>query len=256
MRITDLSEASSLGANEYTVIDDGSTTRKYPYKDAKDQTIAYTSGDESSPSAWKSMTTMGTAALSALMGILSTAVSNVRWLYSKLGTTAMGTTATTVTGAIAEHETDISGLTTLVGNTTMGTTATTVTGAVAEHEGDISTINNRASVGNSYSAGTYTTSSLFVSGYVTSGGGDCILALPMYVDKTITSITISSLKLHLRNWNNYVPSDGYEAKDDVSWKAFSSHSPIILLCLTKSGGWGATNNSPVIGLVDMTFTLA
>ncbi len=35
---------------------------------------------------------------------------NIRWILSKLGSTALGTTATTITGAIAEHEQDISGL--------------------------------------------------------------------------------------------------------------------------------------------------
>ena len=43
-----------------------------------------------------------------------------------IGDTAMGTTATTVTGAIAEH-------TDKIGNDTMGTTATSLTGAIAEH---------------------------------------------------------------------------------------------------------------------------
>lgn len=43
-----------------------------------------------------------------------------------IGNTAMGTTATTVTGAIAEH-------TDLIGDDSMGTTATTLTGAIGEH---------------------------------------------------------------------------------------------------------------------------
>lgn len=50
-----------------------------------------------------------------------------------IGNTPMGTTATTITGAIAEHETDIGGITTQIGSTPMGTTATTVTGAIKEH---------------------------------------------------------------------------------------------------------------------------
>ena len=79
-------------------------------------------------------------------------------LIAKIGSTVMGTTATTVTGAIAEHESDISGIKTSVGsvnisnvgssvtgaigNTTLGTTATTLSGAIAEHESDISTLNS------------------------------------------------------------------------------------------------------------------
>lgn len=51
-------------------------------------------------------------------------------LTSKIGNTAMGTTATTVTGAIKEHSNKI-------GNTSMGTTATTLTGAIKENNDKI-----------------------------------------------------------------------------------------------------------------------
>lgn len=67
-----------------------------------------------------------------------------------LGNTSMGTTATTVTGAIKEHSNKI-------GNTAMGTTATTLTGAIKEHETDITTLNSKI-------AGTFT----FNSGFTTS----------------------------------------------------------------------------------------
>lgn len=53
-----------------------------------------------------------------------------------IGDADMGTTATTVTGAINELSTNI-------GSTAMGTTAPTVTGAIAEHESDISGIVSR-----------------------------------------------------------------------------------------------------------------
>ena len=57
---------------------------------------------------------------------------------SLVGDTTMGTTATTVTGAIKEHSD-------LIGSTTMGTTASTLTGAIAEHESDISNLNSNLS---------------------------------------------------------------------------------------------------------------
>lgn len=47
-----------------------------------------------------------------------------------IGNETMGTTATTITGAIGEHSTKI-------GSTAMNTTATTLTGAIAEHESDV-----------------------------------------------------------------------------------------------------------------------
>ena len=56
-----------------------------------------------------------------------------------LGNTSMGTTATTVTGAIKEHSNKI-------GNTSMGTTAQTLTGAIAEHESDITALNGNLEV--------------------------------------------------------------------------------------------------------------
>lgn len=53
-----------------------------------------------------------------------------------IGNETMGTTATTITGAIKE-------LAAQAGSTPMGTLATTITGAIAEHGGDINTIKNK-----------------------------------------------------------------------------------------------------------------
>lgn len=51
---------------------------------------------------------------------------NMDTLDRVIGGTAMGTTASTITGAIAEHNG-------LIGNTSMGTTASTLTGAIKEN---------------------------------------------------------------------------------------------------------------------------
>ncbi|MBR4584668.1 MAG: hypothetical protein IKO34_12800 [Bacteroidales bacterium] len=77
----------------------------------------------------------------------------------KIGNTVMGTLATTLTGAIKELVDDIGDTimgtvaTTLtgaikeivdkIGNTSMGTEATTITGAIAEHGNDISALSNK-----------------------------------------------------------------------------------------------------------------
>ena len=58
-------------------------------------------------------------------------LSDVQELIDKIGSTPMGTTATTITGAIKELKNKI-------GSVAMGTTATTITGAIKEHEQDIS----------------------------------------------------------------------------------------------------------------------
>lgn len=49
-----------------------------------------------------------------------------------IGSNTLPTTAITLTGAIAEHETDIGSVLGTIGSTPMGTTATTLTGAIAE----------------------------------------------------------------------------------------------------------------------------
>ena len=69
--------------------------------------------------------------------------SDIESVEAKIGNTEMGTTASTITGAIAEHEADISALKTKVGNAEMGTTAPTITGAIAEHETDISALKTK-----------------------------------------------------------------------------------------------------------------
>lgn len=62
---------------------------------------------------------------------------NMDVLDEVIGGSPMGTTATSITGAIAEHETDLSGVNTSIGDTPMGTVATSLTGAIAEHTSEI-----------------------------------------------------------------------------------------------------------------------
>ena len=74
---------------------------------------------------------------SSLGGTSRTLKSALDAISTLLGNSTMGTTAPTVTGAIAEHEGDISSIGTTIGNTSMGTTAATVTGAIKEHSDKI-----------------------------------------------------------------------------------------------------------------------
>ena len=76
--------------------------------------------------------------------------SSIQSVQTKIGVTALPTTAQTLTGAIAEHETDITGLNGSIntingkiGSTALPTTAQTLTGAAAELDGDITGINNK-----------------------------------------------------------------------------------------------------------------
>lgn len=143
MQIHDLN-TKTLTNPAYVAFDDGSDTYKAEFNevvqaaadtaaqealenaDVSGNTITYTSGDASSPTAWTSVTTLTSGlSLATLFNRISTMVKNVRYIWNKLGTTSMGTTATTITGAIAEHESDISTLNSNLTPTTTRVTQTT-----------------------------------------------------------------------------------------------------------------------------------
>ena len=78
--------------------------------DTKDNVITYTSGDSTTPTGWSNVTALTTGEThSSLFNKISTMFKNIRYIWNLLGTTTLGTTATTITGAIAEHETDLAG---------------------------------------------------------------------------------------------------------------------------------------------------
>lgn len=67
--------------------------------EVSEKPVTFTSDDEETPTAYKTMATLASGALNTLMGILSKAVSNVRFLYSKL--TELTTQVNTNTDDIA-----------------------------------------------------------------------------------------------------------------------------------------------------------
>lgn len=88
--------------------------------DTKSNTVTFTSNDEtdtSQISSWTSVDKLRSGETHAtLFSKISTMFKNIRYLMKILGNESMGTTASTITGAIAEHERDISGL-----NSNLGT---------------------------------------------------------------------------------------------------------------------------------------
>ena len=61
----------------------------------------YTSNDEGTPSAWSEVSTISSGDTnSSIFGKLTSMVKNVRWLYSKLGTSDFSVSGDTVTGAL------------------------------------------------------------------------------------------------------------------------------------------------------------
>ena len=101
----------------YVPFDDGTDTYKAEFNevvenaanaavaeaDLTNNPVAFTSGDAASPTAWSSVSVITTGStLATLFNRISTMVKNVRWLYSKLGTTDISSIGGgTVTGAIS-----------------------------------------------------------------------------------------------------------------------------------------------------------
>lgn len=101
----------------YVPFDDGTDTYKAEFNevvedaanaavaaaDLTNNSVAFTSGDAASPTAWSDVSVITTGStLATLFNRISTMVKNVRWLYSKLGTTDISSIGGgTVTGAIS-----------------------------------------------------------------------------------------------------------------------------------------------------------
>lgn len=108
----------TLGDSDYAAIDNGSTNRKLALKSAINSLI--------------------TSGISAIQSALTTAQNNITNLQNSMSTanTNIGALQTKVGSAATTNVGDGS-LAGAVGNTVMGTTATTLSGAIKEHEDQI-----------------------------------------------------------------------------------------------------------------------
>lgn len=142
MQIHDLN-TKALTDPAYVAFDDGTDTYKTEFNDVvadaaaaavadadlTDNTVAFTSGDAASPTAWTAVDVLTSGLpLKTLFNRISTMVKNVRYIWNLLGSSSFSNVASTLSGAI--------------GNTALTTTAQTLSGAIAEHESDISTLNS------------------------------------------------------------------------------------------------------------------
>lgn len=116
MQIHDLNE-KTLTNPAYVAFDDGTDTYKADFKseidnaaasavadaDLTDNTVAFTSGDAESPTTWTAVSVLTSGLpIKTLFSRISTMIKNIRWLYSKLGTTDISSIGNgTVTGAIS-----------------------------------------------------------------------------------------------------------------------------------------------------------
>ena len=116
MQIHDLN-TKALTNPAYVAFDDGEDTYKTEFNecvenaanaavaaaDLTENEVAFTSGDAASPTAWSSVPVLTSGStLATLFNRISTMIKNVRWLYSKLGTTDISSIGNgTVTGALS-----------------------------------------------------------------------------------------------------------------------------------------------------------
>lgn len=117
------------GVYDYAALDTGSQTYKAQVGDLKPQ---YTSYDSANPTSWAEVATMGSnTPISTFFERVTYIARNVRYLWKLIGSGDFSNVAETLSGAI--------------GNTALTTEATTISGAIAEHEEDISQINGNLS---------------------------------------------------------------------------------------------------------------
>lgn len=131
----------------YVPFDDGTDTYKAEFNevvenaanaavaaaDLTNNSVAFTSGDAASPTAWSSVSVITSGStLATLFNRISTMVKNVRWLYSKLGTTDISSIGGgTVTGAISalngKADYELRKITIPLNNSSMGTVSVSYT---------------------------------------------------------------------------------------------------------------------------------
>lgn len=123
MRIKDLPSGSPT-ALDNLAIDNGTSVRKAPFSafETGNNQVTFTSGDDEEPNSYISVNEVQSGMLKDVFNKISTMCQNVRYLYGLIGNIDVGST---ITGAINTIKDKI-------GTSSMGTTATTVTGAIYE----------------------------------------------------------------------------------------------------------------------------
>jgi len=173
-------------SSDYLAIDNG-TSRKTGFSSFElgDNNVTFSSGDTTTPVSWQSVSALASGTLKSVLNGVSTMMANSRYMWGLIGSTVMGTTATTITGAIAE-------IVAKLGNNSMGTTATTITGAIYElsqkltqtalinaipgllTRGDISDFDDATATGNyTYSSSSAHRPTATPGGTMVNAGGQC-----------------------------------------------------------------------------------
>lgn len=136
-----------------------------------------------------------------------------------------------------------------IGNVSMGTTATTLSGAIAE------TFKRTRGV---YGKGTHTISGRLygIHGYMGTSG-NLYICIPMSVASDVTSVSFTNIKASIRNVaGGYVYSTSTDMSSLIQSASVFDKQPIVRISLNSSD-FVATNNTPVAGeITEATMVLS
>lgn len=136
-----------------------------------------------------------------------------------------------------------------IGNVSMGTSATTLKGAIAE------TYKRTRSV---YTKGTYSSEQTLygVNGF-TGPSGNVYLNIPFLFASDVSSVSFSELKCSIRTISGtYLGgSGGVDLKNDIVTATVVSKQPVVQVRLQNSN-YGVTAHTPLTGQIVAKFTLS
>lgn len=95
-----------------------------------------------------------------------------------------------------------------------------------------------------------------VVGFVTSSAKSAHIYIPLKLNDNITRVNVSSLKVGLRiSTGGYLGgADTFEVSSYIASATIVRRQGLLYIVVTKSDGWGATNNTPFVGRAVITAT--
>ena len=96
-------------------------------------------------------------------------------------------------------------------------------------------------------------------GFITGGGKEIYVTVkPQKKLNNVSNVTVNTLKLNIRGISGYVGTSGADFKSYVSSAIIPASKDAIVIVLTNSSGWDATNNTPVVvagtSAIELTFS--
>lgn len=96
-----------------------------------------------------------------------------------------------------------------------------------------------------------------VCGFITTSSTNVHLFIPMIVGRNITAINITKMEAAIRHaGGGYLLSNGADLAQYINQANVYRTQGGVRVELIKNDGWGITNNTPLVGVVTMSFTLS